>query len=170
MLLYVVESKPVAPPRLSAQVGSRPVTIKPGQKRCSCKPAWLDRAALLCRCDQLGAPHLCQSFGALEAVPAALALAGVRIALIDNDRPVVSALSDMTSHFLPLLLSKLRKMFQRTLPPGDHISGSHPGGGIEPSKDKITSLTACVAGSSWFRGDFEGTTTEGGDEVTFALL
>jgi hypothetical protein len=84
-----------------------------------------------------------------------------RVARVDDDRPVAAALSDMTSHFLRLLLSKLRKIFQRTLPPGDHISGSHPGGGIECSKEIITSLTACVARSSRFEGNFEGSDTDG---------
>src|SRR5262245_61077058 len=60
----------------------------------------LDVAALAERRNQFGLLNLSLALGALEAVPAALALAGCRIAHVDDDRPVAGrSLTKMSPHF-----------------------------------------------------------------------
>ena len=90
--------------------GLRPDVVEPsieeGRNR---ELVRLDRAAALQLSDQPGALDLCLPLGAREAVPAALALPGLRVAGVQDDRPAAGrSLADVASHDVFLLRALAR--------------------------------------------------------------
>src|SRR5262245_31779314 len=70
-----------------------------------CDLGRLDGGSTIDRGDEPGALDLCLALAALERMPTALALAGLRIAHVDHDGPMAGrAFADVTLHFLPPLV------------------------------------------------------------------
>src|SRR5262249_50648003 len=105
MLADIVESITVALTAVRANVGGNPVAIKPIKKFRDGDLVWINRGAALQLRNQARTFNLRLTLRSLETVPAALALAGHRIVVIDHDCPMArAALANMASHDLFSLL------------------------------------------------------------------
>src|SRR5437763_593135 len=85
----------------------KPISLEPIEELPDRDPARLDRPTVLQFGDQPRAFDLRLTLRSRETVPAAFALASLRVAHIDNDRPMAGrALADMPPHFgFPPLLA-----------------------------------------------------------------
>src|SRR5262249_19881921 len=100
MPTYMVQSKSVTLTRGCIYVGGDPVAIKPIKKFPYSNLVRIDRGAALQLGDQLCASDLRLALRSGKAVPAALALSGLRIAHVDDDGPVAGrAFTDVALHF-----------------------------------------------------------------------
>src|SRR5262245_52513112 len=74
-----------------------------------CHLGWLYGGCIIDRGDELGALDLCLALAALALMPAGRALAGLRIAHVDDDGPMTRrAFADVAFHCSLSLLSALR--------------------------------------------------------------
>src|SRR5215831_2980054 len=81
-------------------VRGKPISLEPIEELPDRDPARLDRTTVLQFGDQPRAFDLRLPLRSLEAVPAALALAGLRVAHVDDDGPMTGrAFADVPPHF-----------------------------------------------------------------------